>query len=77
MATILVELVAEAQNCPKKTVVPFVVGNKVEELERKRQVRFMICQSKRDRSPGGWLSEKNILSWDCIEKLASSGANNG
>lgn len=71
MATILVEHVAEAQNCPKKTVVPFIIGNKIEELESKRQVRFMISQGRLKRCPGKWLNEDNVLSWQDIKDIAS------
>ena len=65
VATILVDLIG----CDKQ-IVPFVVGasGNLEKMKKRRQVKFMECK--------GWLNEKNILSWDCIEKLASSGANN-
>ena len=49
-------LVAE-RGCNKK-VIPFTVGGNQNQL----QARFMKNQ--------GWLNPKNILSWDCIEKLA-------
>ena len=77
MAAILLDRIG----CDKR-IVPFVVGDG--EKLRKRypqqqhihQINFMICQGKNERSQG-WLNEKNILSWDCIEKLTSSAANNG
>ena len=77
MATLLTEKIADDNNCAPKTVVPFVVGDCVVGLKKFQQVSFMISQGKQNRSPGGWLKEENVLSWKCIEKLASSGANNG
>ena len=42
-------------------VVPFIVGNKVEDLMKSAQVGFMI--------EVGWLKESNVLSWDCIKSV--------
>ena len=42
-------------------VVPFIVGNKVEDLMKKEQVRFLIEE--------GWLKDSNVLSWDCIKSV--------
>ena len=66
MTTILVELVPLPPNSARKEVIPFVVGD----VESYQQVKFMIEQRKHDRGPGGWLKEKNILSWDEIRELA-------
>lgn len=65
-ATILVDLTSI-----KKNVVPFVVGesSKLDSIRNNAQISFMIDQ--------GWLKEKNILSWKCIDKLAMSTPNNG
>ena len=66
MASILVEL-----TCPKKKIVPFVVGDKRKSLMNVHQVRFMIGQHNRGHSPGDWLKEANVLSWDCIRKITN------
>ena len=47
----------------EKKVIPFVVGDKTENLMRSIQVQFMLEQC--------YLKKKNILTWDCIEKLTS------
>ena len=59
MAKLLVDRLA-SDGCPKKNVVPFVVGNK-SSVKNSKQVKFMIgcC----------WLREENVLSWDDILKL--------
>ena len=56
MATILVEI---SENRPRKRVIPFVVGDRVENLKKTPQVRFMISQ--------GWLGKQNVLGWDEIK----------
>ena len=56
MATILVEI---SNDRPRKRVIPFVVGDRVERLNKTSQVRFMISQ--------GWLGEKNVLAWEDIK----------
>ena len=69
MATILTDTFAQANGfCPKK-VIPFVVGDN---LMRFDQVKFMIDQRKQGRHPGEWLKEENVLSWNCIDKIAKS-----
>ena len=62
MAKILVDLAVESDD-PKKEVVPFVVGDNIEELKKKHQVKFMLAQR--------WLKKENILSWDCIKELGN------
>ena len=49
-----------------KQVVPFVIADreKLASIKRTDQVNFM-CKK-------GWLNKKNILSWDCIKKIAES-----
>ena len=66
IARVLVDILSH-----NRQIVPFVVGgsDKLASLQNTVQAKFMIRQ--------GWLKKENILSWDCIEKLASSGANNG
>ena len=66
MTTILIELSASTQKYTKKEIVPFIVADNVAELNRKRQVKFM-CKK-------GWLNEKNVLSWDCIDRIVKPGA---
>ncbi len=60
---VMVEILAELCGAKRK-VVHFVVGHKdrVPSLENTVQVKFMKQQ--------GWLPERNVLSWDDIEKLA-------
>ena len=48
----------------KKTVIQFVVGKNMESLRNTGQVKFMIEQH--------WLSEDNVLSWECVKNLAKS-----
>ena len=68
MATILTDMIAEATgSCPKK-IIPFLVGNN---LMRFDQVKFMIEQHKRERSPGDWLRKENVLSWACIRQITN------
>ena len=68
MATVLIDLCGS-----DKEIVPFVVVDAPGQLKEPRkhidQISFLRDQ--------GWLKEENVLSWKCIEKLASSGANNG
>ena len=64
MAKILVDL-RESDGCPGKEVIPFIVADKESNIKDKHQVRFM-------RDHECWLNEKNILSWDCIRKIAES-----
>ena len=66
MATILNDLRGS-----DKKIVPFVVGDNPENLKEPHpnlrhihQISFMIDQ--------GWLKEENVLSWDCIRKIAES-----
>ena len=63
MAKILVDL-RESDGYIRKEVIPFIVGDKTKNLNRKHQVRFMIDQ--------GWLKKENVLSWDCIKEIAKS-----
>lgn len=53
---------------PDMEVVPFVVVNAPEQLREPLkhidQISFLRHQ--------GWLKEKNILSWDCIDEIAKS-----
>ena len=58
MANILVKHI----DCRKK-VIPFVVANDRYHTMNFGQVKFLLDQC--------WMSQKNILSWDCIKKLAS------
>ena len=58
MAKILVELRDPYEEIE---VVPFVVGDDVDQLHRTGQVRFMIGQK--------WLRTENVLCWEEIEKL--------
>ncbi len=64
MAKILVDL-CEPYDCRKKEVIPFIVADKSKRMKSKHQVRFM-------RDHECWLHEKNILSWNCIDKIAES-----
>ena len=57
MARILVDYLES-----EKEVVHFVVGEDVQSLMRRRQVRFMLKQ--------GWIKRKNILTWNEIATLA-------
>ncbi len=77
MSTILTDMVAEDNKTEPKRIIPFVVGDDINKLKNYQQVEFMIQQHNGNRSPGEWLKEENILNWDCIEELASSGDNNG
>ncbi len=54
-ATILLQLVGD-----RKEVIPFVVGDDTDYLQRNSQVRFMIDQ--------GWLRQTNILDWEDIKR---------
>ena len=54
MASIVVALVGN-----RKSVVPFIVGDKPKGLQNNGQVRFMMKQ--------GWLKKENVLSWGEIE----------
>ena len=72
---VMVSILVDWLGSPQK-VVPFIVGDdpmKLRDphpnLKHVHQISFLRDQ--------GWLNEKNILSWDCIEKLTSSAANNG
>ena len=60
MAKILMDRL-ESDGLAKKNVIPFVVGDDVGSLKKRRQVEFMLNQC--------WLKEKNILSWNEIQKL--------
>ena len=50
----------EPDGCPKKKVIPFLVGKK-NSLKNASQVEFMIKHC--------WLREQNVLSWDAIKRL--------
>jgi hypothetical protein len=63
MATILVEMTKEQ---PRKRVIPFVVGDGVDSLNKTSQVRFIISQ--------GWLRDNNILTWEDIESSSQKSA---
>ena len=74
MATILIDCL-ESNN----RVIPFVVGDDPNKLKKNypqqqhiHQIDFMTNQHKQTRLPGNWLNEENILSWDCIKKIAES-----
>lgn len=63
---------------PRKIVVPFVVGDYREKLRKSypqqqhiNQVEFMIQQHNCNRSPGDWLREGNVLSWECIRQITN------
>ncbi|MCY3646375.1 MAG: hypothetical protein OXH07_05340 [Chloroflexi bacterium] len=56
MACVLLNLRGES-----RTVVPFVVGKKRNDLRRTLQVQFMIEQK--------WMREENVLEWSDIEAL--------
>lgn len=64
MARILVDF-REFNGCRRKEVVPFIVADKETNMKDKHQVRFM-------RDHERWLHKKNILSWNCIDKIAKS-----
>ena len=61
MAKILVELAGCKKTGSKKEVVPFVVGDRREELIKNGQVKFMIEMS--------YLSENNVLSWRKLAEI--------
>ena len=60
-ATILLDLTSQT-----KRIVPFIISNKGNlcSVKNTAQVKFMLDQ--------GWLKESNILSWECIDKVAKS-----
>ena len=58
MAKLLLDLL-EPDGCPKKKVIPFLVGNK-SNFRNASQVEFMIRHC--------CLREENVLSWDDIER---------
>ena len=55
MAKILVDFLP---NHVEKEVIPFVVGDDVQYLNKTGQVQFMIEQ--------GWMKKDNVLCWDEI-----------
>ena len=59
-------LVSLSENYSHKTVIPFIVGTKVEGLKNKHQVDFMALDAQ------GWLRKGNILCWKDIDKLGQS-----
>ena len=63
------KILVDITRCDKQ-VVPFVVGDSknLGSLRNTAQVKFMVHQC--------WLTEENILSWDCIEGIAKSEATN-
>ena len=71
MANVLVNLVAAARNSAPKQVIPFVVGDDIVNLRKFHQVEFMIQQHNCNRSPGDWLREGNVLSWECIRQITN------
>lgn len=54
-ATILMRLVGD-----DKKVVPFVVGDNIDQLKKTSQVRFVIDQC--------WLKESNVLDWSDVKR---------
>ena len=54
-ATILLQIAGE-----RKEVIPFVVGDSTDYLNKTSQVRFMISQ--------GWLSQANVLDWGDVKR---------
>ncbi len=42
-----------------KEIIPFVVGDRTDYLNKTSQVRFMVNQ--------GWLNPKNVLNWEDVE----------
>ena len=59
MAKILLEIVYSSND--KKGVIPFIVGTNLSSIKNHDQVKLMIDK--------GWLKEKNVLTWKCIEEL--------
>ena len=54
----------------KKVLVPFVVGDCRAHLLRTSQVKLMT-QLRRARGDATWMEEGNVLSWKCVEDIAS------
>ena len=52
---VMTKVLLKCLGSDKKEVIPFVVGDCAEKLERKNQVKFMIQQ--------GWLKKSNVLEW--------------
>ena len=61
MAKILLEIVYSSND--KKGVIPFIVGTNLSSIKNHDQVKLMIDK--------GWLKEKNVLTWKCIEELTN------
>ena len=51
---VMAKVLLETLGC-KKEVVPFVIGDKVDGIKKRQQVKFMIGQ--------GWMKECNVLHW--------------
>lgn len=54
----------------KKTLVPFVVGNRPKNLLETSQVKLMT-KLRRENGDGRWMSKNNVLSWECLQSIAS------
>ncbi|MCY4578834.1 MAG: hypothetical protein OXD31_07275 [Chloroflexi bacterium] len=54
---VMAKALLKAMGC-SRTVVPFVVGDPVDQLKR-QQVKFMISQR--------WMNERNVLSWEDVK----------
>ena len=69
IAQILMDLVAETDKRPLKSIVPFVIaprGKKLDSLERTAQIRFMTHYPKEEEP---CLKKSNILSWKELTSL--------
>ncbi len=66
MARILVNHISASSNVKEKKVVPFIVGDKdkLPSIRNSTQIKFMT------ESEMPSMSKKNVLTWNCIEKLA-------
>ena len=66
MAKIFVDLVSSSDSGLERKVAPFIVGDRasLSSIMNTGQVEFMLKE--------GWLKKQNILSWDCIKKIAES-----
>lgn len=61
VSSMLLEILAEDRGKEEVAIVPFVVSDEPEKLERSQQAQFMIHK--------GWLSPKNVMGWESISRL--------
>ena len=54
----------------KRMLVPFVIGDCREHLLKTSQVNLMT-QLKRANGEAAWMDEDNVLTWNCLENIAT------